>query len=150
MLGRPASQTLMQFASAGFRYGVTLTACHSAETYSNQHLTACRYDSALERDCNNCIALPSELKWGYFLLEPSSKCKLPSMTGVSFANLSFELLYQILRSCDSFSDLTSLAASCKGLYNVWSVRSGELIWAVGVRDVLAFDNCLMAVSSLLR
>jgi len=73
-----------------------------------------------------------------------------TMAARPITSLAPELLQEILRACDSFSDLTALASSCKTIYAVWNSKAPSLLWDLAPTKILAFNAALMAVSLGLR
>lgn len=63
-----------------------------------------------------------------------------------FDSAPVEIIVRILGSCNDFQQLLSLTPTCKRLHSVWTSNAGTIIWEVGRRDILCFDDALMAVS----
>jgi hypothetical protein len=57
-----------------------------------------------------------------------------------------EVIVRILRGCDDFPQLLSFITTCKRLPSAWLSNPGTIIWGVGKRGILCFDDALMAVS----
>ena len=60
-----------------------------------------------------------------------------------------EVIVHILRGCDDFPQLLSFITTCKRLHSAWLSNPGTIIWEVGKRDIVCFDDALMAVRILL-
>lgn len=63
----------------------------------------------------------------------------------AFDSAPVEVIVRILSSCDTFLQLLSLITTCKRLHSIWLSNSGPIIWDIGQRDILCFDDALMAV-----
>ena len=59
-----------------------------------------------------------------------------------------EVICRILESCDDFPQLFSFISASRGLHSVWMASRGTIIWEIGNRTIVAFDDALMAVSNL--
>jgi hypothetical protein len=59
-----------------------------------------------------------------------------------------EVIVRILESCEDFSQVLSLITTCKHLHSIWLTNPGTIIWKVGKRNILCFDDALMAVSGV--
>lgn len=59
-----------------------------------------------------------------------------------------EVICRILESCDDFPQLFAFISACKGLHSVWMASRGTIIWEIGNRNIVAFDDALIAVSNL--
>jgi len=57
-----------------------------------------------------------------------------------------EIILQILQSCDGFVDMFSLIVTCKYIYSAWLASPDLMIWEVGRRSFVSFNDALMAVS----
>jgi hypothetical protein len=57
-----------------------------------------------------------------------------------------EILIGILRSCGDFTQLLALRTTCKHIHEVWVANPGTVIWGIGQRCIMVFDDALMAVS----
>jgi hypothetical protein len=57
-----------------------------------------------------------------------------------------EILIGILHSCDNFTQLLALITTCKHVHGVWVANPGTVIWEIGQRCIMVFDDALMAVS----
>ncbi|CZR56555.1 uncharacterized protein PAC_06444 [Phialocephala subalpina] len=63
----------------------------------------------------------------------------------AFDTAPVEVVVRILSSCDNFQQLLRFITTCKRLHSIWLSNSGTIIWEVGPRDILCFDDALMAV-----
>jgi hypothetical protein len=57
-----------------------------------------------------------------------------------------EVLVHILQNCHDFADVLAMVSTCKRLRSVWATNIESVIWFVGKRSIVAFDDALMAVS----
>ena len=63
----------------------------------------------------------------------------------AFGSAPNEVIARILGCCDNFAQLLNLISTCKRLHSVWVASPGTIIWDVGKRDIVCFDDALMAV-----
>lgn len=64
-----------------------------------------------------------------------------------FSTIPAEIVVRMMLGCDDFSQLFSFVSTCKDLYLVWMSNFESIIWDMGIRSFLCFDDALIAVSS---
>lgn len=62
--------------------------------------------------------------------------------------LPAELLIVVFENCENFEELINLVETCKYVHGVWEKNQVSIISRFGKKHILAFNDALMAVSSL--
>jgi len=65
---------------------------------------------------------------------------------LTLLTLPVELIHTIFNGLDQFDDLISLASTCRYINRAWLSGAPDFIWRVGVANIIAFDEALVAVS----
>jgi hypothetical protein len=60
--------------------------------------------------------------------------------------LSPEIIIQILKNFEIVEEVVVYASACRKFHEVWLCHAPQIIWTIGQRQILAFDDALMAVS----
>ncbi|RHZ47490.1 uncharacterized protein CDV56_104081 [Aspergillus thermomutatus] len=61
------------------------------------------------------------------------------------SKLAPEIIIQILKSCETLEEVVVCASACKRFHDVWLCHASQITWTVGQKQILAFDDALMAV-----
>ncbi|GIJ98260.1 hypothetical protein Aspvir_000376 [Aspergillus viridinutans] len=56
-----------------------------------------------------------------------------------------EIIIQILKNFDTVEEVVVCASSCRRFHDVWLCHAPQIIWTIGQKQILAFDDALMAV-----
>ncbi|GFF79636.1 hypothetical protein IFM61606_04252 [Aspergillus udagawae] len=59
--------------------------------------------------------------------------------------LSPEIIIQILKNFETVEEVVVCASACRQFHGVWLCHAPQIIWTIGQRQILAFDDALMAV-----
>lgn len=58
-----------------------------------------------------------------------------------------EIIIQILNHFETVEEVVVCASACRRFHGVWLCHAPQVIWTIAQRQILAFNDALMAVSS---
>ncbi|KAF7126020.1 hypothetical protein CNMCM5793_002379 [Aspergillus hiratsukae] len=61
------------------------------------------------------------------------------------SKLAPEIIIEILKTYETVEDVVVCASACKQFHGVWLCNAPQIIWPIGQKQILAFDDALMAV-----
>ncbi|GIJ89113.1 hypothetical protein Asppvi_008042 [Aspergillus pseudoviridinutans] len=59
--------------------------------------------------------------------------------------LAPEIIVQILKYFETVEEVVVCASACRRFHDVWLCHAPQIIWTIGPKQILAFDDALMAV-----